>query len=57
MKLKIQQSSAKAHKELAGAVGWNVAGELFSCSDDKSIQRWNSRGEPEGKVGWDLYSC
>ena len=30
--------------------GWNVWGELFSCSDDQTIHKWNPLGEPEGKA-------
>ena len=30
--------------------GWNVWNELFTCSDDQTIQKWNPLGEPEGKV-------
>uniref|UniRef100_A0A7S2QU27 Intraflagellar transport protein 80 n=2 Tax=Chlamydomonas chlamydogama TaxID=225041 RepID=A0A7S2QU27_9CHLO len=55
MRLKVKQAPSP-HSELAGAVGWNVWNELFSCSDDQTIQKWNLVGEPEGKVcGLDAY--
>lgn len=50
MKLKIQQASANVHQDLVTAVGWNVFNELYSCSDDKSIARWDMNGEAGGKV-------
>jgi intraflagellar transport protein 80 len=49
MKLKIKQP-ASVHSELAPAVGWSVWNELFSCSDDQTLHKWNMQGEPEGKV-------
>ncbi|KAG2494842.1 hypothetical protein HYH03_007082 [Edaphochlamys debaryana] len=50
MRLKVKQGSAQVHSELTGAVGWNVWNELFSCSDDQTIHKWNMLGEPEQKV-------
>ena len=51
MRLKVTQSAQqKVHTDLAGALGWNVWGELFSCADDQTIHKWNTLGEPEGKV-------
>jgi hypothetical protein len=41
---------SKAHKDLASAVSWNIANDLYTCSDDQSMHRWNARGEPQGKV-------
>lgn len=51
MRLKVKQGSAQVHPELTGAVGWNVWNELYSCSDDQTIHKWNMLGEPEQKVG------
>lgn len=50
MRLTVKQSSATVHTELTGALGWNVWNELFSCSDDQTIHKWNMLGEPEQKV-------
>mmetsp|Transcript_12103 Transcript_12103/g.27941 ORF Transcript_12103/g.27941 Transcript_12103/m.27941 type:complete len:770 (-) Transcript_12103:166-2475(-) len=52
MKLKISQSSPSnnKHTDFVTAVGWNSGNELFSCSDDMSIWRWNVNGDAEGKV-------
>ena len=29
------------HKELVSCVGWTTADELYSCSDDHQIMKWN----------------
>ena len=50
MKLKIHQGSGNVHQDLVAAVGWNVFNELYSCSDDKSVARWDMNGEAGGKV-------
>lgn len=34
-----------------GALAWRQAGELFTCSDDGSICRWQANGESLGQVG------
>ncbi|KAK2847315.1 hypothetical protein Q5P01_010314 [Channa striata] len=31
----------KIHKELVGCVGWTTADELYSCSEDHQILKWN----------------
>ena len=54
MKLKVQQTSGisnNVHKELVSAVGWNAFNELYSCSDDKTVCRWDMHGDAGGKVG------
>lgn len=62
MRLTVKQS-APVHTELTGALGWNVWNELFSCSDDQTIHKWNMLGEPEQKVGptgrrrWRCLAC
>lgn len=43
--------STRVFERLSPVSGWNVWGELFSCSDDQTIHKWNPLGEPEGKVG------
>lgn len=50
MRLKLTVPKNSPHKELVGAVGWNVWNELFSCSDDHTVQRWNMHGDLDGKV-------
>ncbi len=50
MKLKISQQPTAVHGDLVGALGWNVSNELYSISDDKTVQKWSMLGEPEGKV-------
>lgn len=50
MLLKVKQSSNSVHSELAGALGWNVWNECYTCSDDQTIFKWNMLGEPESKV-------
>lgn len=31
-------------------MGWSNSNELYSCSDDKTIHKWNSQGQSEGQV-------
>ena len=54
MKLKVQQGTGgttnNVHKELVSAVGWNAFNELYSCSDDKTVCRWDMHGDASGKV-------
>jgi intraflagellar transport protein 80 len=50
MRLQVKQPSSTVHTELCAAVGFNVWNELFSCSDDQTIHKWNLVGEAEGKV-------
>lgn len=49
MRLRVTQQKGNVHSELVAALGWNVD-ELYSCSDDQSIHRWNMEGRPDGKV-------
>jgi intraflagellar transport protein 80 len=35
---------------MATALGWTPANELFTCSDDKSIWKWNIDGEPLDQI-------
>ncbi|GMH38669.1 hypothetical protein BSKO_06553 [Bryopsis sp. KO-2023] len=50
MKLNVEVQTSPVHTDLVSALGWNRANELFTCSDDHTIHRWNSTGQPEGKV-------
>eukprot|EP00227_Mantoniella_beaufortii_P020105 CAMPEP_0197575096 /NCGR_PEP_ID=MMETSP1326-20131121/609_1 /TAXON_ID=1155430 /ORGANISM="Genus nov. species nov., Strain RCC2288" /LENGTH=759 /DNA_ID=CAMNT_0043137801 /DNA_START=154 /DNA_END=2433 /DNA_ORIENTATION=+ len=50
MKLKIQKQGSAIHSDLVSAVGWNVFNELYSCSDDKTVCRWDMSGDAGGKV-------
>lgn len=43
-------SASNVHKDLVSAVGWNARGELYSCSDDKTVARWDANGDAAGKV-------
>ncbi|CAM9332690.1 unnamed protein product [Phaeothamnion confervicola] len=49
MKLQIKEG-AGVHKEICTAVAWTPEGELYSVSDDKTMCRWDSSGEPAGKI-------
>ncbi|KAJ9526633.1 hypothetical protein QJQ45_017601 [Haematococcus lacustris] len=49
MRLKVKAATS-VHSEIASACGWSVWNELFTCSDDQTIHKWNSIGESEGKV-------
>lgn len=50
MRLDVKVASSGSEKELVSAVGWSPTNELFSCSDDKSVHKWNSQGQAEGQV-------
>ena len=50
MRLKVSQGERPAHSDICTALGWSVLNELYTCSDDQTIQRWNLSGEHEGKV-------
>ncbi|XP_010583274.1 PREDICTED: intraflagellar transport protein 80 homolog isoform X3 [Haliaeetus leucocephalus] len=41
MRLKTSLSKEPKHKELVSCVGWTTADELYSCSDDHQIIKWN----------------
>ncbi|XP_034024184.1 intraflagellar transport protein 80 homolog [Thalassophryne amazonica] len=41
MKLKISLLKEAKHKELVSCVGWTTADELYSCSEDDQILKWN----------------
>lgn len=32
---------SKSHQDLVSCVGWTTADELYSCSEDHQILRWN----------------
>ena len=48
MKLAVTLAPSR-HTELVSSVVWNSRNEIFSCSDDKTIRRWNL----DGTVGAD----
>mmetsp|Transcript_43977 Transcript_43977/g.71548 ORF Transcript_43977/g.71548 Transcript_43977/m.71548 type:complete len:763 (+) Transcript_43977:114-2402(+) len=50
MRLKVSQLPKNQHTDIVTAVGWNSTNELFTCSDDQTIWKWNWAGEPQGKV-------
>lgn len=35
-----------SHKDIVTCLGWNPSNELYTCSDDKTIWKWNMEGEP-----------
>jgi WD40 repeat protein len=37
-------------KDVLSSVAWNSNNEVFSCGDDKTVQRWSLSGEPSGQV-------
>ncbi|XP_077053458.1 intraflagellar transport protein 80 homolog [Siphateles boraxobius] len=41
MRLKTSLLKEPKHRELVSGVGWTSADELYSCSDDHQILRWN----------------
>ncbi|XP_065412960.1 intraflagellar transport protein 80 homolog isoform X2 [Chrysemys picta bellii] len=41
MRLKTSHLKEPKHKELVSCVGWTTADELYSCSDDHHIIKWN----------------
>ncbi|XP_004834588.1 intraflagellar transport protein 80 homolog isoform X1 [Heterocephalus glaber] len=41
MRLKISLLKEPRHQELVSCVGWTTAEELYSCSDDHQIVKWN----------------
>ncbi|XP_039345248.1 intraflagellar transport protein 80 homolog isoform X3 [Mauremys reevesii] len=41
MRLKTSHLKEPKHKELVSCVGWTTADELYSCSDDHHILKWN----------------
>lgn len=50
MKLKVTQQPVNLHKDMVTAVCWTPTNELYTCSDDKTVMRWNLQGESMGKV-------
>ncbi|KAM4566832.1 intraflagellar transport protein 80 homolog [Odontesthes bonariensis] len=41
MRLKTSLQKEPKHKELVSCVGWTTADELYSCSEDHQILKWN----------------
>nr|XP_034988331.1 intraflagellar transport protein 80 homolog isoform X3 [Zootoca vivipara] len=41
MRLKTSLLKEPKHKELVSCVGWTTADDLYSCSDDHQIMKWN----------------
>ncbi|KAG0618321.1 hypothetical protein M758_4G054400 [Ceratodon purpureus] len=50
MRLALHSPPHSPHKDLVSAVGWNLCNELYTCSDDRTIWRWNRGGEALSKV-------
>lgn len=49
MKLELKRCTG-VHNEMVTAVAWTPDNELYSISDDSTIQRWDGSGNPAGKV-------
>jgi len=45
MKLKLKKSEKQIHTEFVSGVCWAPNNQLFSLSDDKTIQTWDINGE------------
>jgi intraflagellar transport protein 80 len=50
MRLKITQQPNVQHEEIITGIGWTAGNELYTCSDDKKICKWDMNGEPLGTV-------
>ena len=50
MRLEVSSQTVHAHTDLVSALGWNHSNELFTASDDHTIQQWNSQGQLQTKV-------
>lgn len=50
MRLVFEHEASCRHSSLVAAVGFASNGDLFSCGDDCSIQRYSDQG-PQGQVG------
>ena len=53
MRLKIHLEDKPSHSSLVTSLGWTKSDkqyELYSCSDDQTIMKWNSEGQAVGKV-------
>lgn len=42
--------NSRLHKELVSCVGWTTADELYSCSEDHQILKWNLLTSETGLV-------
>ena len=42
--------NSSADQDLVAAAGWTPTNELFSCSDDRTIYKWDMTGDAVGKV-------
>ncbi len=45
MKLKLKQNEKTIHTEIIASVSWSPNNQLYSLSDDKTIQTWDTNGE------------
>ena len=45
-----RMTTSNADEDIITALGWTASNELYTCSDDKTICKWNMNGEPLGKV-------
>ena len=40
----------RSNKDIATSLAWTASNELYTCSDDKTIWKWNMDGEPLSEV-------
>ncbi|XP_064241171.1 intraflagellar transport protein 80 homolog isoform X2 [Passer domesticus] len=50
MRLKTSLLKEPKHKDLVSCVGWTTADELYSCSDDHQVMRWNPVSSETSRV-------
>jgi len=46
--LKTKQAERNKHTDFVTSVSWNASNELFSCSDDFKVMKWDINGEHQG---------
>lgn len=49
MRLKVAAPQTH-HKDMVTALCWTPTNELYTCSDDGSVSKWDLDGEHQGKV-------
>ena len=50
MRLKLSTASSRVHGDFCCSVAWTGGNELLSAADDKTLHKWDFRGEPAGRV-------
>ena len=47
--VKLELTLVKAHKAMATCAAWAPTNVLYSCSDDRTVLKWDQQGEAAGK--------